>query len=63
MAAVKKDILLVSGLDAGCTRPHGAGMCRAAFIPDQTVQSSFRIVPVPRLLVNSELLLSPNRSR
>ena len=26
-------------------------------------QSSFRIVPMPRFLVNSELLLLPNRSR
>ena len=26
-------------------------------------QSSFRIVPRPRFLVNSELLLLPNRSR
>src|SRR5262249_20971546 len=26
-------------------------------------QSSFRIVPVPRLLMNSELLLLPNRSK
>ena len=26
-------------------------------------QSSFRIVPVPRFLPNSELLLLPNRSR
>ena len=26
-------------------------------------QSSFRIVPRPRFLVNSELLLRPNRSR
>ncbi len=26
-------------------------------------QSSFRIVPMPRFLVNSELLLFPNRSR
>src|SRR5262245_47445625 len=28
-----------------------------------TDQSSFRIVPMPRFLVNSELLLLPNRSR
>jgi hypothetical protein len=26
-------------------------------------QSSFRIVPVPRFFVNSDLLLLPNRSR
>jgi hypothetical protein len=32
------------------------GRCRLA------AQSSFRIVPVPRFLVNSELLLLPNRS-
>jgi hypothetical protein len=27
------------------------------------VQSSFRIVPMPRFFVNSALLLSPNKSR
>ena len=34
----------------------------AAFVQPRD-QSSFRIVPMPRFLVNSELLLLPNRSR
>lgn len=36
----------------------GRGELRARFL-----QSSFTIVPMPRLLVNNELLLLPNRSR
>ena len=39
---------------------------RVVVRPEQFVprdQSSFRIVPMPRFLVNSELTLLPNRSR
>src|SRR5262249_10507357 len=44
-----------------------AGVCLAVRTRRPLVrsgdQSSFRIVPMPRFLVKSELLLSPNRSR
>src|SRR5262249_26886446 len=61
-----------------CSGPRGAGTwtrCRAGggllggkdptgrFLLSLRGQSSFRIVPTPRLLVNSELPLLPNRSR
>src|SRR5262249_17278281 len=39
------------------------GAARWAPLRSGRDQSSFRIVPMPRFLVNNALLLSPNRSR
>jgi hypothetical protein len=44
-----------------CHEPPGPGAPRR--LGKSCDQSSFRIVPRPRFLVNSELLLLPNRSR
>ena len=51
------------GTRRAVVRPHSE-MWSATTSPARPVdQSSFRIVPMPRFLVNSELLLLPNRSR